>query len=67
MPDCDVAIADASEFLACTSEVIEPVLDVIYTVGSLAVLITVIIVGVKFAQKVVRMFNPNDEFSIGPN
>lgn len=65
--DCTGVIADAQAFLACSSEVVSPVLEVVVSVGSLAVTITVIVVGIRFTQKVVRLFNPSDEIDVNYN
>jgi hypothetical protein len=53
--DCSV-VADATEFLACGSEYIQPILDSAVLIVSVSVLIAIVFAGLRLAKRIVREF-----------
>jgi len=50
------APADAQEFMECSDEIIQPILDVIYPILAVAITLSILFIGIRITRRVVKEF-----------
>lgn len=51
---------DAVEFVQCSEDILNPVLELVYPILGIAITTTILIVGIRFTKSVIREFTASE-------